>query len=48
MNEVPAKVYAVIGAEAAAFVGFGIFLFHTVRVVVTATKNGSWGGFRSL
>ncbi len=48
MTEIPAKVFAVVGAEVGIFLGLGIILFHSVRVVFTATKSKSWSGFRSL
>lgn len=48
MSEIPAKVFAVVGLEAGLFIGFGIALFHTVRVITVATKQKSWSGFRSL
>lgn len=48
MNTIPAKVYVVLGAEAGLFVGLGIILYHTARIVAEATKQHSWAGFRSL
>jgi hypothetical protein len=48
MNAVPAKVFAVVGLETGLFLGMGVVLFHTVRVLYTATKQHAWSGFRSL
>lgn len=48
MNAIPAKVFAVVGLETGLFIGLGIALFHTVRVMYTATKQKAWSGFRSL
>lgn len=48
MSEIPAKVMAVVGAEIGLFVGLGIILFHSIRVVTVATKRKAWSGFRSL
>lgn len=48
MSEIPAKVFGILGLETGLFIGLGIILFHTVKVMATATKQKAWSGFRSL
>lgn len=48
MNEIPAKIYALVGAETGLFVGMGIIIAITLRSVRTATVNHTWAGFNTI
>jgi len=48
MNEIPAKIYALVGAETGLFVGMGIIIAITLRSVRTATVNHHWDGFKQI
>lgn len=48
MNEIPAKVVFAESAILGVFLGLGVIVFHTIKIIAVATKNNKWNGFRSL
>lgn len=48
MDHIPAKVVYAESAILGAFLGLGIILYHSIKVIAIATKNHKWNGFRSL
>lgn len=48
MNEIPSKVIFAESAVIGAFLGLGIIVYHTIKIIAVATKNHKWNGFRSL
>jgi hypothetical protein len=48
MNEIPAKVVMAESAVIGVFLGMGIIVFHSIKIIAIATKNHKWNGFRSL
>ncbi len=42
MNEIPLKVFAILGLEAGVITGLGIIMFYTVRTVYQTTVDNRW------
>jgi hypothetical protein len=48
MREIPLKVFALLGTEVGITAGMAVMLYFSLRTVVKATSENSWGGLREL